>query len=55
MDWLGAFAFTLLIGGQFLAAVVMSIKRHSLYPESQTSRRGGVAIQSISEAEAIPT
>ena len=53
MEWLDAFAFTLLIGGQFLAAVVMSIKRHSLYPDSQTSRREG-AIQ-IGEGNTIPT
>jgi hypothetical protein len=45
MEWLDGLAFTLVIGGQFLAAVVMSIKRHSLYPDSQASRREEVAIQ----------
>ena len=35
MPWLETAVFALLIGGQFLAAVVLVTKRHSLYGETK--------------------
>jgi hypothetical protein len=52
---LEALAFALLIGGQFLAAIVLISKRAQLYPDSGRPNAGEIAIDRPPPVCAVPS